>query len=138
MDTSTVVTPHPVDGSFDTGAQPVNSTTVWQPIGRLCGVRGRKILIEGIVGAGGAIAHFKVTRAAFQDGNHLQLMADTDFNTGTEDLQDAIPPNLYQTAAGATFQIFLNANGHEYAFYAQAASSNTTLQIRGTGHGKNE
>ena len=59
--------------TFDLGAQPVNSTSAWICVGVVqarvgnigqAGNGARPIAVQGLVGAGGALAHFKITQAA--------------------------------------------------------------------------
>jgi hypothetical protein len=105
---------------------------------RLVGMRGRRIGVEVIIGAGSAISHFKITRAAFPEGNHVILGTDASFNADAKDWSASTPTNAYQTAASGVFQIVLDGKAAEYAFFVQAATAITTCQVRGTGYPQDE
>jgi hypothetical protein len=127
--------------TFDLGAQPVNSTSAWICVGVVqarvgnigqAGNGARPIAVQGLVGAGGALAHFKITQAAVVGGAHNDLAVDTDFATGTEAIPICLPSSPETTAAGGSFQVELAGGAAEYGFWAQAASATTTLEILGT------
>jgi hypothetical protein len=119
------------DSSFDSGVQPVASSSVWVGVARLVGVRGRKITLRGTVGAGGALGHLKIMQTALENQPHINLAVDTDLNTATKTIPLILPLNAYQTAAGGIFEIEIDGSAAEYSIYAQAASTATTLQIQG-------
>lgn len=137
MDQSNVVVAAP-DGSIDSGVQPVASTTAWQPVGRIICL-GRSVVLQGLVGAGGALGRLKVTQAARVGADHNDLAVDADFATGTA----AVPVCLaakdggghvspQTTPAGGSFQLRLADGAAEYAVYAMAATTPTTLQLVGS------
>lgn len=131
-------TPISPNHQFNTGAVNITSTSAYQLVGLITGCRGRRVVVEVLVGAGGALAHLALSRAAVPGGNHQSIAIDTDFNTATADLRDVVngsaTPNVYQTAAGGNFQFSLDAVADEYALWAQVASTATTVQMVGTAY----
>jgi len=117
----------------------VNDASDWIAIGTILlgGTKDRGLLTLN-VGSGGALAHFKLTRADNVGGTHVDWMVDTDFNVATDEMIDCVvagqsPPNIYELAASGTGQIKLDrclAIG-EVGIWAKKASTDTTLQVTG-------
>jgi len=123
---------------LDTGVVAINSTS-WVQIGILqLGGWKRGGLLTLMVGSGGALGHFKLTRASAIGGLHVDWLVDTDFNTSTDELQDcrvpgSSPPNIYQLVTNGIGQMKLGKclAVAEIGIWAKAASTNTTLRVTG-------
>jgi len=122
----------------DTGAVNVTASD-WANIATIKLAGGKSdALMTLIVGSGGALGHFKLTRAASAGGLHVDWLVDTDFNTATDEMIDCVvpgqsPPNISTLAASGAGQIRL-ANLRsvvEVGIWAKAASTATTLQVVG-------
>jgi hypothetical protein len=127
-------------GALDTGAQAVTSTSSYTALGGpiILGGGKKSALLELVIGAGGAIAHLKFTRAATVGGTHRIWLEDTDFNTATDELIDCVvagasPPNAYQLAANGVAQFKLDELDGiaEIQVWVKAASTATTAQMTG-------
>ncbi len=125
--------------TFDTGVVTIDSTSKWIQVGVITLGGGKDAgLLTLNVGSGGALGHFKLTRADAIGGTHIDWMVDSDFNTPTEDMPSCIvpntsPANIYQLSGNGTGQIKLAkclAIG-EVGIWAKAASTDTTLQVTG-------
>ena len=93
------------------------------------------MLNGAVVGAAGALTHWKMTWAATVGGTHDSFMIDTDFNSPNLLLPFA-SSNIYTTAAATTpgtrfKQIMENMRAAEVNLYAQASTTGITLQITG-------
>lgn len=121
-------------GDFDSGAVACSDTTNWVLIYTLA-ADGKLASVEVDVGAGGAIAHFKVSQAAVRGGTHRDLAVDSDFAAATDAIPLIIPPDsatpVYQAQASANFQLELASGAQEYGLWAKAASTATTVRARG-------
>jgi|GEM_PF-5251413 len=125
------------DFSFQSNAAVVTDATVWYPI-CLIMARGKRVVLNGVVGAGAALTDLKITRGIIQDDPNHQALAigsNGDFANVDADIVDVVitpgNPAVYQTPASGVFQIEINANGAEFALYAKSAGA-TTLQIAGS------
>ena len=125
--------------TVDTGAVAVTSGA-WANIATITLAGGKADgLMTFIVGAGGALGHFKLSRASSSGGLHVDWIVDTDFNTATDEQIDCVvpgssPPNISTMAANGVGQIRL-ANLRsviEIGIWAKAATTDTTLQMIGT------
>jgi len=125
---------------FDSGPIVVNDSNNWIQVAiiQLNGVKDEGLLTL-IVGAGGALAHLKLTRADKVGGLHVDFMVDTDFNVATDEMLDCIvpgsgpPPAINQLAAGGIGQIRLSKMlpVGELGIWAKKSTSDTTLQVTG-------
>ena len=115
---------------FDSGAVAVTSSSTYVEI---CTIQaaGRPLSIHGDAGAGGALAHLKLTSSPVLGGTHKDLAEDTDFATATTSIPRCQPSNPHAKAGGGTFQMKLDAGQGEYTIYAKKVSGDTTLRIRG-------
>ena len=120
--------------AFQTAAANINSTSSYVLVDTVIvpqRMRGRPFIVKGVVGSGGAIAGLKFTEAALSEDPHYPLLQDADFNTPTG-LMPFATANPFQTAAGGQFIIRFAAAPPEFAIWAKAASSATTLQVSGS------
>ena len=120
--------------SFQTAAAAIDSTDSYVLVDTIVvppGKRGCPFIIKGVVGGGGALAGLQFTEAAFAEDTHYPLFQDDDF-----DLPNLLMPfatnNAYQTPAGGQFILRFAAAPPEFAIWAMAAGTNTTLQISGS------
>lgn len=93
---------------------------------------GRPIIINGVVGAGGALAALTITASAQHGsgGTHCDYVVNPDGTTSNIVL--FATTNSYITGAGNTFLIHLTSAPPELIFKAKKVSGNTTLVISGT------
>jgi hypothetical protein len=94
-------------------------------------VRG-ELSILGVVGAGGALAHLKLTAAVNSGGTHFDLIEDADFATATDVLIRA-SATPHQTAAEGSLDLLLARIGAyaEIGLHAKKSSADTTLAPSG-------
>jgi hypothetical protein len=131
--------------AVDTGATTINDASNWIQVGGAPIVLGGgklAALLTLICGAGGALAHFKLTRADTIGGTHVDWLVDADLNTATDEMLDCTvpgvsPPNIYQLAAGSKGQIKLEKlqGVAEIGVWAKKATTDTTLEVTGSFHG---
>jgi len=90
-----------------------------------------KVRLRGTV-AGAGLTHFKIQRTARANGGAVDFLVDADFNTATMACPFATT-NLYQTAAGATFDIVLDAQilGPTFLLYAKSEGA-CTVALEGS------
>jgi hypothetical protein len=116
---------------FDTAAVAVTDATNYVEVATIQ-ASGRGVLLRIDVGAGGAIAHLKITQAADDlASDHNALAEDTDFASATVAVPYVLGSSIHQTAAGGSFQIRLAAGAAEYKVLAKKATNNTTVRVRG-------
>ncbi len=117
----------------------VNDASNWIQIGIvILGGTKEQGLLTLNVGSGGALGHFRLTRADNVGGNHVDWIVDTDFNTATDEMIDCVvpgnsPPNISTLAASKNGHIKLDrclAIG-EIGIWAKKATTDTTLQVTG-------
>jgi|SRR5581483_3152442 len=123
-----------MNGDFDSGNINCSDTANWVLIYTLA-ADGKPASVEFDIGAGGAIAHFKLSQAAIRGGTHRDLAVDADFGAASNAIPVIVPPSsttpVYQAQAGATFQLALASGFQEYGFWAKAASTATTVRATG-------
>jgi hypothetical protein len=121
---------------FKSGAVAVTDDTEWVEILRLRPPNGTTITICGTVGDGGSLGGLKLTQAATQNGAHIDLAVDDDFNEPTYAVPYALgedgAEDIHLTPAEGSFQIRLESGAAEYVLYAKKATTDTTLTISGT------
>lgn len=118
------------DYLFDLGVVAVTDASNYVNIGTI-NAFGKDVVLAGIVGDTGGLAHFKITQSVTIDGEHETLMEDSDFNTATVAVPYCVPTGIYTTAASGMFQMRIDAKASEYTIWAKKATTNTTLQILG-------
>lgn len=124
---------HIGEAGFDAGTAAVTDAAAWVAVA-LIQAQGRELLLQGDVGAGGALAHLKITLALAMGSavaDHKDLAVDTDLATATTAIPYVLGTAIHQTAAGGSFVLRLAAGAGEYMVWAKKAAGNTTLRIRG-------
>jgi hypothetical protein len=111
---------------------PVTDDTNWVAT-HLIQVGGEKRggLITILVGAGGAIAHFKISRAAAPGGTHIDWLTDADFNAPPAPAAIEVLPatGISALAGSANGQIKLHSLGgvQELKLWFKKASADTDV-----------
>ena len=120
------ITAH-VQEAFALAAVSVDSSSAYVLIGTIL-TWGSSLLLTGIVGSAGALAHLKITQASVVGGTHSTLAEDTDFNSPNNAVWYTLPAtNIHQTAGSGSFQVYIRSGAAEYKVYAKKASTTTTL-----------
>lgn len=123
-----------IDGTFDSGAVPVTTSTSMQPVARLA-VKGGDAEISVIIG-GQSIGHLQLSQGAYPDDpNPIVIASDTGFNTSTAaNLAYVLPANLtFPIPAGTVIQMSLRGEASEYTLSASTAGgAGATIQTKGT------
>jgi hypothetical protein len=100
--------------------------------------RGGELLVQGKVGAGGALNGLQITASPVKTGNasnHVMVVKkDTDFaaaDTNTPFIGGGQLPGtpIYQTAAGGWFAFRLRFPAAEIAIWAKKSAGDTTVQL---------
>ncbi len=116
--------------AFSTGAVAVTDAATYVEVARIA-ADSRPILIRCEVGAGGAIAHFKISQSVARDASVNTLAEDTDFATATNAMPYILGSTVHQTAANGSFQVKLDSGAADYVIYAKKAVGNTTVTVTG-------
>jgi hypothetical protein len=120
---------------FDSTAIAVTSASLATVYDILCS--GHPVLLEGLVGAGGALGSFQLQVKATSGGTFDAWKTDADFNTPTQQMPElwgsAYPATpIHQTPADGRFKILMNLPGaHTIRVRAAKTTTDTTLRITG-------
>jgi hypothetical protein len=132
------INPSSGGGEFDSGVVNVNAATnvlvldlEIPPAAGVGPYRGF-VSLFGFVGAGGALAQFKVCAVDPVTGAEVPLRADAAFNTA-DNLCPFATNNVHQTAANGAFVVLLQRLPavNRIKVYAGKAAANTTLRLTG-------
>jgi hypothetical protein len=117
-------------GQVDSGAVAVTDAGSYVEVCRIQ-AEGRPVLIRGVVGAGGAIAHLKIAQSVVQAGDVNDVAEDAGLATATVTIPYILGSTIHETAANGSFQMKLASGAADYVVYAKKATDNTTVRIVG-------